>query len=155
LQVLSAFTALALVIVSQSVMAIRADQFLLRRHFPSPTFLSVPFTIAFCIVVGIRCAFEIPAQLEASWIFRFWLRSDDSQARAVARRALLLFTLPWLVPVTFVVTTYFFGSAIAALHCTILIVAILFAVEVLLVRYRKMPFTCAYPSFQSNSGLIL
>jgi len=28
-------------------------------------------------------------------------------------------------------------------------------VEVLLVKFRKIPFTCSYPAFQSNSPLVL
>jgi hypothetical protein len=142
LQVLSAFAALARVIVAQSVMSIRGDEYFLHGRFPSSEFLSIPFTIAFCIVVAIRCAFEIPVQLEANWIFRLWLPSDDGHARGIARRVLLTFTLPWLMPATFLGTARYFGWRLATLHSLILAAAIALAVEILLVRYRKMPFTC-------------
>jgi hypothetical protein len=155
LQVVSAFAAVALVAAAETVNSIHADQFFPARHAPSADFLAIPFTLSYCIVVGIRCAFEIPAQLEANWIFRFWLPTDDRQPRSVARRMLLAFTLPWLVPSTFAVTAWFFGWRIAALHSAIVIAAIVLAVEILLVRYRKLPFTCASPSFQSHAGLIL
>jgi hypothetical protein len=28
-------------------------------------------------------------------------------------------------------------------------------IEILLVKYRKIPFTCSYPKFESHSGVIL
>jgi hypothetical protein len=154
LQIVSAFVALALVAAAQSVMSIRQDQFFSTRHFPSADFLSLPFTLSYCIIVGMRCAFEIPAQLEANWIFRFWLPADDRQARSTARRILLTFSLSWLAPATFMATTWFFGWSTATLHTAILIACTALAVEILMVRFRKLPFTCTYPNFQSNSGLI-
>jgi hypothetical protein len=155
LQVVSAFAAVALVAAAEAVNSIHADHFFPARHAPSADFLAIPFTLSYCIIVGIRCAFEIPAQLEANWIFRFWLPPDDHQPRSVARCILLAFTLPWVVPATFIATTWLFDWRTAALHSAIVIVAIVLAVEILLVRYRKLPFTCSPPSFQSHAGLIL
>jgi hypothetical protein len=155
LQVVSAFAALGLVAAVETVTSIRADRFFLLRHFPSADFLSVPFILSFCIIVGIRCAFEIPGNLDANWIFRLWLPGDDRQPRSVARRALLAFSMSWLVPACFAVTLFFFGWIDALLHIAILVACSALLVEVLLVHFRKIPFTCSYPAFQSQSGVIL
>jgi hypothetical protein len=155
LQVVSAFAALGLVAAAEVLSSIRADQFFLSRHSPSADFLSIPFILGYCIIVGIRLAFEMPADLRANWIFRLWLGPGDQQARPVARRVLLALTLPWLIPACFVPTWIFFGWASALLHTAIFAASVVLLVEILLVRFRKIPFTCSYPPFESNSGIIL
>jgi hypothetical protein len=155
LQVVSAFAALGLVAAVETITSIRADRFFLVRHFPSADFLSVPFLLSFCIIVGVRCAFEIPGNLDANWIFRLWLPGDDQQPRSVARRILLAFSMSWLAPACFGVTLFFFGWMDALLHTAILVACSALLVEVLLVHFRKIPFTCSYPAFQSHSGVIL
>jgi hypothetical protein len=155
LQVVSAFAALGLVAAVAALTSIRADQFFLVRHSPSVDFLSIPFLLSFCIIVGIRCAFEIPTYLDANWIFRFWLPPDDRQTRRAARRVLLAFSLSWLAPAGFGVTLGLFGWRTALLHTATLVACDVLLVEVLLIRFRKIPFTCSYPVFQSNSGVIL
>jgi hypothetical protein len=155
LQVVSGFAALGLVAAAEAVTSIRADRLFLLHHVPSVDFLSVPFILGYCIILGVRCAFEIPASLEANWLFKMWLPPTDSEARKVARRVLLAFSVPWLVPICFGVTFYLFGWVNALLHTAVLIACIFLLVEVLLVHFRKIPFTCSYPVFQSHSGVIL
>jgi hypothetical protein len=155
LQTVSCFAAIGLVATAEAVTSIRTDQFFVLRHSPSVDFLSIPFMLSYCMIIGVRAAFEIPANLDANWIFKLWLAADDHQARAVARRVLLLFSLPWLAPAAFVLTLYLFGWLHALLHAAVLITSSVLLVEVLLVRFRKIPFTCTYPAFQSNSGIIL
>ncbi len=153
LQVVSAFAALGLVAATESLMSIRVDQ--LTNHNPPTKFLSVPFVLSYCLIVGIRFAFEIPSDLRANWIFKLWLNADDEQTRPIARRVLLAATLPWLVPVSFAATLFFFGWANALLHIAILVGSDLMLIEILLVKFRKIPFTCSYPPFESHSGVIL
>jgi hypothetical protein len=155
LQVVSAFAALGLVAACESLLAIRTDQSFWTRHAPSADFLSIPFILSYCLIVGIRFAFEIPSDLRANWIFKLWLRPDDQQARPIARRVLLAATLPWLVPSVFVITLFLFGWTSALLHSAILIASTGLLVEILLVKFRKIPFTCSHPPFESNSGVIL
>jgi hypothetical protein len=106
------------------------------------------------MIAGIRLAFEIPSDLPANWIFQFWLDRERHEARPIARRVLLLFSLSWLVPACFLVTLFFWGGLAALLHTAILILCTVVLVEVLLLKFRKIPFTCPYPSFKSHSGLI-
>jgi hypothetical protein len=155
LQVVSAFAALGLVASAEALTGIREDKFFLARHSPSADFLSIPFTLVYCIIVGIRFAFEIPADLRANWTFRLWLSPDDQQARPIARRVLLALTLPWVIPASFVPTLVLFGWSSALLHTAILTTSTVLLVEILLVKFRKIPFTCSYPAFESNSGVIL
>lgn len=155
LQVVSAFAALGLVAAAEALTSIRADRFFLARHSPSADFLSIPFLLSYSIIVGIRFAFEIPADLGANWIFRLWLSPGDQQMRLIARRVLLALTLPWLAPANFALTLALFGWTSAMVHTAILTTSIVLLVEILLIKFRKIPFTCSYPPFESNSGVIL
>jgi hypothetical protein len=96
----------------------------------------------------------MPADLRANWIFRYWLDPNQQDARAIARRVLLLFSLPWLAPAAFFAVLFFWGWTTALLHTATLIACTFVLVELLLIRFRKIPFTCSYPPFQSHSALI-
>lgn len=154
LQLVSGFLALGLV-ASAAVLASAPNLHSAVNSNPPPIeFLSVSFILVFCTIAGIRLAFEIPADLPANWIFQFWLDRERHEARPIARRVLLLSSLSWLVPACFVTTLAFWGWATALLHTAILILCTVALVEALLLKFRKIPFTCPYPSFKSHSGLI-
>jgi len=154
LQILLGFAALGLVLSAETLSSAPDLHSLVTGPAPSTQFLSVFFILAYCIIVGIRFAFEIPADLRANWIFRYWLDSGQQDARPIARRVLLLFSLPWLAPAAFLSVLLFWGWTAAFLHAAILIACVIVLVEALLIHFRKIPFTCSYPAFQSHSGLI-
>jgi hypothetical protein len=108
----------------------------------------------YCIIIGIRFAFDMPADLRANWIFRYWLDPAQQEAIPIARRVLLLFSLPCLVPAAFFSVVFFWGWTAALLHAAIVIASTSALVETVLIRFRKIPFTCSYPPFQSHSALI-
>lgn len=121
---------------------------------PPVEFLSIPFILGYWILLGIRFAFEIPLDLRANWIFQLWLDPDRHDARSVARRVLRVFSLSWLGPLVLLVTWALWGWLTALLHTAIWCACMLVFVEILLIRFRKMPFACPYPPFQSHSPLI-
>jgi hypothetical protein len=155
LQIVLALAALGLVLAAASLSAASGAKSILLGPNPSFEFLSIPFILSYCILVGIRFAFEIPSDLRANWIFKLWLSPDNHQARPIARRVLLSCVLPWLLPATLVSTLIFFGWRTAILHAAIFTACSVTLVEILLVKFRKIPFTCSYPVFESHSGVIL
>jgi hypothetical protein len=154
LQILLGFAALGLVLSLETLSSAPNLPSLVNGQVPSTEFLPVPFILAFCVIVGIRFAFETPADLRANWIFRYWLDPSQQDARPIARRVLLFFSLPWLAPAAFLSVLFFWGWRVALLHTTILVGCTILLVETVLIRFRKIPFTCSYPPFQSHSGLI-
>jgi hypothetical protein len=154
LQILLGFAALGFVLSAETLFSAPNLRSLVTGQSASAEFLSVPFILAFCVIVGIRFAFEFPADLRANWIFRYWLDPGQQHARAIARRVLLLFTLPWLAPAAFLSVLLFWGWTAALLHAVILIACTVLLVETVLIRFRKVPFTCSYPPFKSHSALI-
>jgi hypothetical protein len=154
LQVVLASVALGLIAAADKLVTVAHADSMIGGRVPSVEFLSVPFILSYCTIVGIRFAFEIPVDLRANWIFRLWIDPDRHEARAIARRVLLVFSLSWLAPACFLVTLWFWGWTAALLHMGILILCSAVLVELLLIKFRKIPFTCAYPAFQSHSGVV-
>jgi len=155
LQIVLAFAALGLVVAAQTVNAAFHPGFSFAAQPPSVALLSIPFILSYCLLVGIRLAFEVPSDLPANWVFKLWIEPGCEQPRQVARKILLTFSLGWIAPLCFLYSALLWGWLSALLQTAILIACSGVFVEVLLVRFRKIPFTCSYPAFQSNSTLVL
>ncbi len=154
LQVVSAFAAMAFVVSAQAVAAALQGSAAVPLRNPSEDILSIVFVLSFCIIVGIRLSFEVPTDLRANWVFALWIDPNTLQTRPVARKILLTFSLAPLVPICLVSSWLLWGFATALLHTAIFAACTVALVELLLLRFRKIPFTCSYPSFQSHSALI-
>ena len=157
LQIAAAFVAMGMVFAAQAFASsfhpgVSASRAL---RVPSEDLLSIPFTLSFCIIVGIRLAFEIPADLRANWVFALWIDPNALQTRSVARKVLLTFSLVPLIPICFASSWLLWSLSIAILHSAVFAACTIAFVEILLLRFRKIPFTCTYPPFQSHSALIL
>jgi len=155
LQIILAFAALGLVVAAQTVNVAYYPGFSFAAQPPSVALLSIPFILSYCLLVGIRLAFEVPSDLSANWVFKLWIEPNGEQPRQVARTVLLTFSLGWLAPLCFLYSAVLWGWLTALLQTAILIACSVVFVEVLLVRFRKIPFTCSYPAFQSHSTLVL
>jgi hypothetical protein len=154
LQVLMGFMAVGVVAAANVLASPRGFTSILSGKTPSLEFLSVPLTLSYCLVIGIRFAFEMPVDLRANWIFRISLEHHWTEARRVSRRVLLVFSLSWLAPACFLLTLVFWGWVAALLHTAIFILCTIALVELSLFKFRKIPFTCVYPPFKSHSGVI-
>jgi len=154
LQIASAFVAMGLVASAQSIASVFRAAHVAMLRSPSTNVLSIPFILSFCIIVGIRLAFEIPTDLRANWVFALWIDAHTLEARPIARKILLTFSLLPLVPICFFSSWILWGLGTAFLHTAIHAACTIALVELLLLRFRKIPFTCSYPPFQSHSALI-
>ncbi|MGB2620721.1 MAG: hypothetical protein WA857_14545 [Candidatus Acidiferrum sp.] len=155
LQIASAFFAMGLVVSAQALASTFHGNTATALRIPSEELLSIPFILAFCIVAGIRLSLEVPSDLRANWVFALWIDPGTLQARAIARKILLSFSLVPLAPLCFVSSWLLWDFGAALLHTAVFAVCTFAFVELLLVRFRKIPFTCTYPPFQSHSALIL
>ena len=154
LQIVSAFVAMALVASAQAFASSFHPNAAAVVRNPSEDLFSIPFIMSFCIIVGIRLTFEIPSDLRANWVFALWIDPETLQTRPIARKVLLTFSFAPLVPICFVSSWILWGFSTALLHTAIFTACTVAFVEILLLRFRKIPFTCSYPAFQSHSALI-
>jgi hypothetical protein len=155
LQVVLAFLALGIIVAAELAGDRNSTGARLAGAPLSAELLSIPFILGYCVLAGMRFAFEIPADLRANWLFRLWIGTENDQARSVARRIFLTFTLGWLAPPCFLYSFLLWGWLTAVLHTATVAACCVVLGEVLLVRFRKIPFTCPFPAFQSHSSLVL
>lgn len=116
--------------------------------------LSLPLVLGFFLLSGMRFIFTIPADLPANWQFRV---SDTDRQRAAlngARGAMRWFGV---APLFLVLSPIYFvlwrpGAALAHLLFSVTISVLL--IEMLVMEFRKIPFTCSYPPGKANVTLL-
>jgi hypothetical protein len=155
LQIVLAFAALGLVVAAQTVNAAFHPGLSFATQPPSVELLSIPFILSYCLLLGIRLAFEVPLDLSGNWIFKLWIEPHGELPRQVARRVLLTFSVGWIASLCLLCSAFLWGWLTALVQTALLIACSAVFVEVLLVKFRKIPFTCSYPPFESNSPLYL
>jgi hypothetical protein len=109
---------------------------------PGTAWLAVPLMIAFFLLSGLRFVFDIPAALDANWVFRVSIENPYPEPRDVVRRIMLLAVLPWQLLIVAPVTAERYGWLASVLHTAVVIALSTVFIDFLLRRFRKIPFTC-------------
>lgn len=151
---LGAFVGLGSVIASQFLFSSLNHDVVTHARFPSPELLAIPLILSYCIIVGLRLAFEMPTELGANWIFRFGIDKHRHEARSLGLKVILSFVLPWVWLFAAPVYAYFWGWWSGILQAVVVSVWSFLLAEVLLLKFRKLPFTCPYPQFR-HSAVVL
>jgi hypothetical protein len=153
--VLTAIGGLALVLASQALMDASENAKSWREAALSPDALSIPFILSFLAIVGLRFVFEIPVELRSNWIFQLMLDEDGEECEPLARRVILVLVLPCLVAVSFPIYVYLEGWRIACLHTLLVVTWSVLLTNLVLIHFRKLPFTCTLPVFKQHSFVTL
>lgn len=153
--VLTGVAGLALVLASQALMHAFEGVKSARDAAMTAEALSIPFIVSFLLIVGLRIVFEIPADLRANWTFRLLLDADHQECDLLARRIILISILPWMAVGTFAIYFYLEGSLVAVLHTMLVVAWTCLLTNMVLLRFRKLPFTCSLPVFKQHSIVIL
>ncbi len=146
---------LALVLASQALMNAFEGAKSLRQAALTPEALSIPFVLTFLIIVGLRIVFEVPAELRANWVFQLMLDADRQECEPLARKVIFVWVLPWILAVTFGAYIYLQGVIVALLHTALVMSWAVLLTNILLTRFRKVPFTCSLPVFKQHSIVIV
>ncbi|MBY0505403.1 MAG: hypothetical protein K2X03_15935 [Bryobacteraceae bacterium] len=125
-----------------------------RDGLPALGWLSVPLILTYLLVAAIRFSFELPAYWRANWIFAYLLDPRDHRAPAVARRILLATAAP-LIFVAGLLFSLNWGMQIGLTYSAYLLVASAMLIELLVVDFRKVPFTCSLPPFRNDSLAVM
>jgi hypothetical protein len=110
---------------------------------PSEALLAIPLILSFFLLSGMRVVFTIPAELHANWVFQLaedesWLDCCSGARKAMVLRAVLLLLL------LFPFYAFLWGWLVGFQHLVFGLMLSLILVEVLLMNFRKVPFTCSY-----------
>jgi hypothetical protein len=116
--------------------------------------LSIPLVLSFFVLSGMRYIFTLPSELPANWLFRVSESDDRRHALDGARTAMLWFGV---APLFAALAPFYFilwspWVAIAHFLFSLTISALL--VEVLLLDFWKIPFTCSYPPGKANVTIL-
>lgn len=152
---LGAFVGLGLVLASQTLVSafrLKANQ---RAGLPSADLLSVPLILAYFVICGLRFVFELPAELRANWAAQVIVDREKHQAAPVARKVMLSLVWPWLLLVGLPVYAYFWGWTVAVGHTAVAMVWSFCLADLLLHRFRKIAFTCAYAPWKQNATVVI
>ncbi|MGZ4841483.1 MAG: hypothetical protein ACXV5J_07040, partial [Candidatus Angelobacter sp.] len=144
------FAGLGIVIASQTLVA-AVNQ---KPGGPSAALISVPFTLAYFLICGLRFVFDLPAELRANWVHRVILDREQAPADA-ARKIILTFVLPWVLVVCLPLYLYYWGWTVGAPLAAVLIAGCYLLADGLLRRFAKIPFACAYPAWKQSATVIV
>jgi hypothetical protein len=153
--VLTGVGGLALVLASQALLDAFEGARSWRAAALSPDALSIPFILSFLVIVGLRIVFEVPVELRSNWIFQLMLDWDGQECERLARKLILIAVLPALVVIAFPVYAYLEGWLVAGLHTLLVVTWAVLLTNIVLIRFRKLPFTCTLPLFKQHSFVIV
>jgi hypothetical protein len=153
--ILTGVGGLGLVLASQALLQSFDRAKSLRDIALSPDALSVPFILSFLLILGLRIVFEMPAELRANWVFQLMMDSDRQESEPLARKVILLTVVPPIVVIVLPIYTYAAGVVVASLHVLLVGTWAVLLTNVVLLRFRKLPFTCTLPAFKQHSIVIV
>lgn len=110
---------------------------------PDSDLLAVPVMIAFFVITGLRFVFDMPATLNANWLFRLSTQPEEFSPGLLVRKVMLFSVLSWELFVIMPITAHGYGWRIALLHTAAVVAVTLLMIEVVLAGFRKIPFTCS------------
>ena len=102
------------------------------------------------MISGLRIVFEVPAEIEARWVFQLTENKTSPELTSGVRKAMMAAgfvpILTLLVPVWILHLSFWQAAAAFLLDC---LLATLLA-EAMLLNYQKIPFTCTFHATQSR-----
>lgn len=120
---------------------------------PSVAWLAVGLILNFCLVVGLRFAFDLPAEINANWTFQLMVGAASHRCIALGRTVILVAVLLLTGAVELPLYVWRWGWRNGVLHVLVVTAASVLLTELLLANFRKIPCTCTYPKFKEGSVL--
>jgi hypothetical protein len=112
---------------------------------------ALPMLVTYPLLVGMRMAFELPAEARANWLWKMLVNGVEHDpvpaAKGILRRAVVLTALIPALVEGWLRTGDF---ARTALHLAWVAVLCWVLIEILTLNLVKIPFTCTLPGFRNN-----
>jgi hypothetical protein len=113
-------------------------------EFTPEGLLTLPLALSFFAITGLRAAFNFPAELRANWIFQMAENEDCAVHIRGVRKWVIVMALAPLTMALAPFEIWMRGWRLATIHLTFALVLALVLLHLLLVWFRKIPFTCSY-----------
>jgi hypothetical protein len=112
--------------------------------------LAIPLLMSAVIISALCYVFKLPAQPEASWVFRLAAECSDPRELLDSVEYLLFCGLGSVLLVTLPIEGFALGWGLAIAHITMVAVLLLLLIEARLYEWHKIPFTCSYVPGRRN-----
>jgi hypothetical protein len=106
--------------------------------------LAAPLIFSFGVISGLWFVFDIPATVESNWIFRLLASEGAIRLEEVAKCVILVFSIPAVGLIWFPFAWQILGMERALIGVFIDLLLLVISVDLLVMRYRKIPCTCLY-----------
>lgn len=113
-------------------------------EFTPAGLLTLPLALSFFAITGLRAAFNFPAELRANWIFQMAESEDRAAHIRAVRKWVIVMALAPLTAALAPFEIWMRGWRLATIHLTFALALALVLLHLLLVWFRKIPFTCSY-----------
>ena len=142
---------LVVVTVGSNIVTIQADS-----ETVPVTILAAQSLLLACVLTGFRHTTQVPSDLRASRTFSLaWIGNARAYVSGVKCAAFIALVLP-LLTALFIWHAALLGLRLATLHFCTGVVFSMLLIEVLFLRYRRVPFVSAYvPSVELKSRVVL
>ncbi len=151
---LASYTGIAFALAIPGIIRISAAPGQPFAAFSASGLLALPLTVTFFAVSGLRAAFNLPAELRANWLFQI-CESDERMAHIRGARKWIV--VMGIAPVMLLLAPLeitFSGLLPALVHLSFALILSLLLLNLLMVWFRKIPFTCSYfPGKTSMAGM--
>lgn len=118
------------------------------RHVAS--LYMAPLIPACLLALGLRIAFNVPAAVQANWVFRSVLDPRCHSARTAVRQVAFSLTLLLVLVPAGVLWFVAFGWEPAILHLACLFVLDALLIELTFRQSHRIPYTCVFPPFRQS-----
>ncbi len=108
--------------------------------------LAAPLILSFVMISGLRATFNVPAELNANWMFQVAGDSASSHFLAAIRKWVFLNRIIPLFAMLAVLEFGYFNPRTAAFHLMFDLLMAALLIEVFFFKFNKVPFTCSYSS---------
>jgi hypothetical protein len=142
LLVLATYFGIAIAVSIISIFVID-DRGSIKLDQPASWTLTLPMLFLFFGVIGLRASCRIPTELEANWPFRLARPSLDTCVNATVLLMVTLAALP-VAGLTLIMLAPRWPVSSTAIVVGLQMLSALMLIEVLLLRWRKVPFACAH-----------
>jgi hypothetical protein len=142
---MAVFLATGVVVASESLLSSREHS-----AAPGVAEFAAPLIILYCCILGLRSAFDIPVELNANWSFRFLIAPTLEEPAVLAGKAMFLLVVPLILGAS-VIFALRWDIFLGLLQCVLLGLLSASMIAVLVLNFRKLPFTCAKAGFQHNA----
>jgi hypothetical protein len=147
------FFAVGIALISLGAFMIKSG-YVLSSSLHFKVLLSFPLILSFFLLVGLRFAFSVPADLDANWVFKLTgKRQLETALGGVQKFVSFAVSIPLFV---IFVPGYamVWGLRMTCLHIIYVLMLSLILIELLLYRFKKLPFTCSYIPGKTNIKLL-